>query len=301
MIYAFVLAGLSQPRIHGEAGSARPANSPRSQPLRDTVLTMSATRNKPPARRRTPAKPDLAVVDGISVEVIRKRVKNLNLAVYPPDGRVRLTVPYGTASATAEAIIRQRGPWIQRQQERFLALPRPDRPLHVSGELHYLAGEPYRLELRSGSRPSVKLVGGALLLTCHSTADGTARERQLSEFYRAHLKAVLPPLIAEWESRLATRVAQFGVRSMKTRWGSCNPRAARIWLNLALAQRRPGLLEYVVVHEMVHLHVPNHGPDFIALMTRHLPNWRQLKAELDSWPLWSHLPASAEQFPFARG
>ncbi len=262
---------------------------------------MSAAKGKNPARRRTTTKSDLAVLDGITVEVTRKRVKNINLVVYPPDGQVRLTVPYGTKAAAAEAVIRERRHWIQRQQQRFLALPRPNRPLFVSGELHYLAGDPYRLELRSGAQPRVKTSGSQLLLTSRADADRAVRERQITEFYRAQLKAALPPLIAAWEPRLATRVAEFGVRSMKTRWGSCNTRAARIWLNLALAQRRPGLLEYVVVHEMAHLHVPNHGPDFVALMTHHLPDWRTLKAELDSWPLWSHLPASAEQFPGARG
>lgn len=265
------------------------------------VLTMSAPRSSNATRRRGKPGPELAVVDGITVEVTRKRVKNINLTVHPPDGRVRLTVPHGTDLSTAEAVIRERGAWIQRQQHRFLALPRPSRPLYVSGEQHLLAGAAYRLELQAGARPKVVTSGDTLLMTCPPETDRDGRERHLTEFYRAYLKRALPPLIASWEPRMDVLVREFGVRRMKTRWGSCNTHAARIWLNLALAKRRPELLEYVVVHEMAHLHVPNHGPNFVALMTEHLPLWRQLKRELDAWPLWSHLPASAEQFPSARG
>ena len=277
----------------------RPISSPSPSRLHAIVLRMAAANNDAPPRRRAVPRPELAIVDGLTVEVTRKRVKNIRLVVYPPDGRVRLTVPYGTKTAVAEAVIRERGAWIQRHQQRFLALPRPIRPLFVSGEVHYLAGEPYQLTVRDSTRASVQISGAKLLLTSRPNTDRAGRERQLEEFYRAHLKASLPPMIAAWETRLDTRVAEFGVRRMKTRWGSCNTRAARIWLNLALAKRRSDLLEYVVVHEMAHLHVPNHGPDFVALMTRSLPHWRRLKAELDAWPLWSHLPGSAEQFPRA--
>lgn len=244
--------------------------------------------------RRTPGNDHAAgrpdTLAGIAVEVVAKRVKNLNLRVYPPDGRVRLTVPRGTSRADMEALVAARADWIRRHQRRFRALPQPRPALYVSGEVHYVGGRPYGLELLPGAARRVTLTDGRLRMGTGPACDRAARERRLEGWYRRRLQEALPPLIDHWERRMGVAVAAHGVKRMSTRWGSCNPRARRVWFNLELVKRRPELLEYVVVHELAHLLVADHGPRFQAVMTRHLPEWRRLDAELDAWPLWARLP-----------
>lgn len=231
------------------------------------------------------------VIGGIEVELVEKRVKRLSLRVYPPDGRVRLTVPRGTSRSVVWQTVLDRTEWIRGHQRRFRALPQPETTDYVSGETHYVAGEPKLLQLRTGARKGVELTSDTLLLYATPACGPADREARLDEWYRRRLQNELPELVARWAQELGVPPPETRVKRMRTRWGSCNPRARRIWLNLALARRRPELLEYVVVHELAHLLVADHGPRFKALMSRHLPHWRQLDAELDEWPIWAPRPA----------
>ena len=230
------------------------------------------------------------VIAGIELELVEKRVKRLSLRVYPPDGRVRMTVPRGTPRGLVRRTVEERSAWIREHQQRFRALPQPQRRLYITGETHYVSGAPHTLELQLGSAKGVNLSGGELTLLATPACDRDAREARLEAWYRQRLRAALPPLVEAWSTRMALTPPSSHVKRMTSRWGSCNPRARRIWLNLALAKRRPELLEYVVVHELAHLEVANHGPAFQALMTRHLPGWRALDVELDTWPIWAPAP-----------
>ncbi len=230
-------------------------------------------------------------VEGIELELVEKRVKRLNLRVYPPDGRVRLTVPRGTSPSVIRDTVAERAGWIRAHQRRLQALPQPTATLYVSGETHFVDGRPRTLRLELGSRRDVQLHGDDLRLMATPACDRTTRGALLEAWYRRRLQEALPALVTAWTSAMALPTPEYRVKRMKTRWGSCNPRARRIWLNLALAQRRPELLEYVVVHELAHLRVADHGPDFKALMSSHLPGWRQLDRELDEWPIWARTPA----------
>ncbi len=239
----------------------------------------------------------LTTIAGLELEVVRKRVKRLSLRVYPPDGHVRLTVPTHAKQRELEALVRERSDWIERHRRRFRTLAAAGEARYVAGETHYLRGRPYRLErstvnARPGAagRASLELNAGSLLLRAPEASTEEDLRRAFDAFYRRTLKADLDPLVGRWEAHLGRNVSSFGIKRMTTRWGSCNPRASRIWLNLELAKRRPELLEYVVVHELAHLYVPNHGGDFKALMSRLLPSWRELGAELDAWPIWARLP-----------
>lgn len=223
---------------------------------------------------------------------MEKRVKRLNLRVYPPDGRVRLTVPRGTPAPVIRATVTERAEWILAHQERFRALPQPESTLYITGETHYVDGSPTTLDLQIGSTKGVRLDGRELSLMATPQCDRAAREARLEAWYRRRLQTALPELVSHWSAAMGLPVPEYRVKRMSTRWGSCNPRARRIWLNLVLARRRPELLEYVVVHELAHLRVANHGPDFKALMTRHLPNWRALDRELDEWPIWARTPVA---------
>lgn len=251
------------------------------------MTTVSSSRSKP---SRTAPATGQAVVAGIEVELVRKRVKRLSLRVYPPDGRVRVTVPYGTPDPTIHEAVRARAGWIRGHQHRFRSMPQPSSTLYVSGETHYVAGVPHRLELQVGSTKGVRFAQGRLVLDATPACGRAARQARLESWYRQYLKDQLPDLIRIWSMRMQVQPPEFRIKRMSTRWGSCNPRAGRIWLNLALAFRRPELLEYVVVHELAHLLVPDHGPEFKAVMTQYMPHWRELDAELDQWPIWARTP-----------
>lgn len=245
-----------------------------------------------PSPRPDPTATDVRNVAGIEFELVFKRVKRLSLRIYPPDGRVRLTAPRGTPRAAIEEAISSRTDWIRKHQNRFRALPQPQATLYVTGETHYVAGQPYQLQLRMGQRGPVELAGGHLLLPTSADCSRADRALRLQQWYRQRLQVALPPLVSAWSARLAVAEPEYRVKRMVTRWGSCNPRARRIWLALALAQRRPALLEYVVVHELAHLLEADHGPGFQALMLRLMPDWRALDRELDEWPIWSRLPSA---------
>lgn len=233
-------------------------------------------------------------VGGLSVQVVRKGIKNLHLGVYPPHGRVRVAAPLAVSDdAVRLAVIGKLG-WIRRQQARFAAQPRQAAREMVSGESHYFLGRRYRLRVvEHAGAGRVELKGRATLeLRVRRDADAADREKLLQRWYRAHLRQLIPPLLAKWEARLGVRAAAWGIKKMKTKWGACNVDAGRIWLNLELAKKPAQCLEYLIVHELTHLIERQHNERFISLMDRHLPDWRHRRQELNAAPLshesWSY-------------
>jgi len=226
-------------------------------------------------------------VGGIPVEVVRKPIKNLHLGVYPPTGRVRVAVPERMDEEAVRLAVVSRLGWIRRQQARFAEQPRESAREMVTGESHYLWGRRYRLEVIEYNGPyRVELKGRSrLVLHVRPLADTARRRRLLDDFYRQELKQRIPPLLEQWQQAIGVRVAHWGIKKMKTRWGSCNPVARRIWLNLELAKKPPRSLEYVLVHEMVHLLERHHNDRFRALMDHFLPSWRLLRDQLNLSPI----------------
>ncbi len=222
-------------------------------------------------------------VDGIHIEVVRKRVKNVNFRVYPPDGEVRVSAPYGLDTADLWHAVKGRMDWIRSKQRRFLRSPRPQPLRMLDGEEIPVAGARHRLAVRETSgRASIHLSAeGELVLCVPAEYDTERRKAILREWYRGYLKGQLPALIRKWEPRLGVRAADWGVKRMKTRWGSCNVAARRVWVNLELARQRADCLEYVVVHELAHLKERRHNARFRRLLDHALPHWRALEAELD--------------------
>jgi predicted metal-dependent hydrolase len=232
------------------------------------------------------AKTHRITVDGLVVEVVRKKIKNLHLTVYPPDGRVRVSAPLRANDEAVRLMVTSRLAWIRRHQARLAAQERPPPPQYVSGESHLYLGDRYVLNvMEHDGRQGVVCHDTRLDLFVRRGSDAGQRERVLQAWYRRQLKAAVPPLINKWEAILGVKVAEWRVKRMKTRWGSCNPKARRIWLNLELAKRPPRCLEYIVVHEMVHLLVRKHDRKFVAHMDRVLPQWRQVRDELTQAPL----------------
>ena len=223
------------------------------------------------------------IVDGIPVEVVRRPVKHLRLGVYPLDGRVRIVVPPHVDDAAVRAAVESRVAWIRRQQAWGEALPRPSPREMVSGERHHVAGRPYRLRVvEEAAPPKVSLRGRTLELRVRPGSDRDKRLAVLEAWHRERLRAQVAALVAAWEPRMGVTVAEVGIRRMRTRWGTCNRTARRIWLRLELATRPPACLEYVVVHEMVHLLAWRHDARFWGLMDRFLPEWRRLREELNT-------------------
>ena len=220
----------------------------------------------------------------ISIAVTRKRIKHVHLRVHPPDGRVTISAPFSARSQVVEAFAVDRLEWIRRQQQRVRGQARVAPPRFVQGENHYLWGRRHVLSVveRDG-RERVVLDDDGLTLFIRPDRDSARRGHVLHAWHKAILHGVLPPLIPKWEQRLNVRLRGYSLRRMKTRWGTCNCRTKHIRLNTELVTKPSHLLEYVLVHEMVHLIVPNHGPRFVALMNEHYPSWREARAELNTF------------------
>jgi predicted metal-dependent hydrolase len=226
-------------------------------------------------------------VSGQAVQIIRKNIKNLHLGVYPPNGRVRVAAPLRVSDdAVRLAVIGKLG-WIKRQQARFKAQARQSDREMVSGESHYYLGRRYRLRVVERNGPSRVVLRNRSTLELQMRGEYSAKKREqvLLHWYRERLRELVPSLLAKWEAILDIRAAAFGIRKMKTKWGSCSVTARRIWLNLELAKKPAHCLEYIVVHELVHLIERHHNDSFIALLDRHLPHWRHHRKILNEAPL----------------
>jgi len=221
------------------------------------------------------------------VDVVRKDIKNLHLAVYPPDGRVRVAVPLLIDDEAVRLAVISKLAWIKRQQALFRGQDRQSAREYVSRESHYYWGDRYLLNVAYHDAPPQVVVRNktTLDLFVREGSDAAKRERVLQEWYRQQLKAAIPPLIARWEPIIGVKVAQWRVKRMKTRWGTCNEQARRIWLNLELVKKPPQCLEYIVVHEMVHLLERHHNERFVAYMDEFMPQWRLFRDELNQAPL----------------
>lgn len=226
-------------------------------------------------------------VSGLQVEIVRKHIKNLHLGVYPPAGRVRVAAPLRVSNeAVRLAVIGKLG-WIKRQQARFERQPRESAREMVSGESHYFLGHRYRLRVIADGGPVGAVIRNksTLELRVRPRADVEARRRLLMNWYRRQLKEMIPPLLKKWQKRLGVEVSAFGIKRMKTKWGTCTVDARRIWINLELAKKSADSLEYVVMHELVHLLAKHHDDRFVAIMDKHLPRWKALREELNCLPL----------------
>lgn len=234
-------------------------------------------------------------VDGLTIRITPKRVKNINLRVQPPLGDVHLSVPVGTSEAAVRSVVRERRTWIDRHRRKFRQLPRPLYRDYVDGECINVLGEALTLRFVTGKRQAKSpdsstagsLTGVAnLTIAIPLGANRELRKRAVERRLRLEAKHRFAAEVARWEPRLGVTVAQLGIKRMKTRWGTCNPTAGRVWLNLALIERPARCLEYVVVHELAHLLVADHSPAFWAVVERQLPDFRSSKALLARHPLW---------------
>lgn len=226
-------------------------------------------------------------VQGTPVEIVRKDIKNLHVGVYPPSGRVRVAAPLRLDDEAVRLAVISRLKWIRRQQAGFEQQDRQSEREFVTGESHYFEGRRYRLGvIECEGWPTIRLLNNTTMELCvRPGADRDAREAVLHQWYRRQLCDRLPVLLARWEHKVGVTVNDVRIKRMKTLWGSCTVEAKRIWINLELAKKPSSCLEYILVHEMVHLIERNHNDRFRDLMDRLMPQWCVYRDELNRAPL----------------
>jgi predicted metal-dependent hydrolase len=229
----------------------------------------------------------------ITVDVILKDIKNVHLSVYPPTGRVRVSAPRRMSLDTIRVFVISKLDWIKQQQAKLREQERETPREYVERESHYLWGKRYLMSVvESDEPPSIELKHRRIVLRVRPETDLERRAALVEEWYREQLKKAVTPLLAKWEPRLGVKAERWFVQRMKTRWGSCNHEARTIRLNTELAKKPVACLEYIVVHELVHLLEPTHNPRFVALMDQFMPNWPFHRDALNRLPVrqetWSY-------------
>jgi len=213
----------------------------------------------------------------IAVDVVLKDIKNVHLSVYPPMGRVRISAPLRMSLDTIRVFAISKLEWIKQQQKRLREQERETPREYLERESHYVWGKRYLLSVTERHRaPAVELKHSRMILTAPAGLDEAGKDDIVAQWYRDQIRAVVPELIAKWEPILAVRVNRVFIQQMKTRWGSCNTCEQTIRLNTELAKKPKECLEYVVVHEMIHLLEPTHNARFVALMDQFMPSWHEL-------------------------
>lgn len=226
-------------------------------------------------------------VSNIKIDLIRKDIKNIHLAVYPPTGRVRIAVPLRVDEDAIRLFAISKLGWIKRHQRKFEGQERISPREYKNRESHYFQGKRYLLSIIEADTYPKVVLRNKTCIDLHIRPETPIAKRHeiMNEWYRLQLKKQLPELMDKWEKKLNVKVNEWQVKLMKTKWGSCNIEKKRIWLNLELAKKPMHLLEYIVVHEMVHLLERHHNDKFLYHMDNYLPNWKQLKAELNKMPV----------------
>ena len=222
----------------------------------------------------------------ISVDVIQKDIKNVHLSVHPPTGRIRIAAPEHMAMSKIKVFAISKMSWIRKQQEKLLAQPRETKREYLERESHHLWDRRYLLNVtESDAQPRVTLKHTQIELQVRKGTSETKRRDIIEEWYREQLKAAVPELLEKWQPLMGVEVEHIYVQRMKTKWGGCNPSTQAIRLNTELAKKPKECLEYILVHEMVHLLEPTHNQRFRDLMDQFMPQWQHHRNLLNQLPI----------------
>lgn len=229
---------------------------------------------------------DTITLGAITIDVELKDIKNVHLSVYPPKGRVRIAAPLRMNLDTIRIYAISKLSWIKTQQKKFQSQVREAPREFLSKEGHYYLGNRYLLKvIEHNAPPEINIKHKTIELRVRPNTDLEKRKAIMDEWYRVQLKEMVPVVIAKWEKTMGVSLNEFAIKKMKTKWGTCNREAKRIWLNLELAKKPFHCIEYIIVHELVHLLERNHNERFVAYMNQFLPEWKQLKIELNKLPV----------------
>jgi hypothetical protein len=225
----------------------------------------------------------------IKIDVELKSIKNIHLSVYPPNGKVKISAPDRMELDTIRVFAISKLQWIKKQQEAFRSQERETPREYLTKESHCFKGKRYLLKvIEHNAKPKVILKHSEIELYIRPNATIEKRKQILDEWYRAELKKLVPKMIEKWEKKIGVKSNEFGIKKMKTKWGTCNTKAKRIWLNLEIAKKPFECLEYIIVHELVHLLERNHNEKFVKYMNKFMPKWRFYQEELNRLP-FSHI------------
>lgn len=231
---------------------------------------------------------EFSQIGGIEIEIVRKAIKNLHIGCYPPEGRVRVAAPLGVSDDAIRVAILTKMQWIKRKQSQFRKQERQAERRFISGETHHLFGRSLRLEVQKWDK-KVHRIGrqGNDRLIMQVPADSTTEHmrRWMDAWLKARLRTYAAPRILCWADRLERHPEKWGIRPMKTKWGSCNPDKRIVWLNSELAKKPERMIDYVVLHEMAHLVSPTHDSRFTDILDREMPRWKEIRNELNALPL----------------
>ncbi|MEY2820350.1 MAG: hypothetical protein RL275_3813 [Chloroflexota bacterium] len=228
-------------------------------------------------------------IGDLMVDVIFKDIKNVHLSVHPPTGRVRIAAPMHMKLDTIRVYAISRIDWIKKHQKKLQEQARETPREYLDRESHYVWGKRYLLKVTEAEQvPTVELRHTQIMLTVRPGSGIDKRESIVSAWYREEVRKAAAPLIEKWEKQLGVKATQCYVQRMKTKWGSCNSSTRSIRLNSDLGKKPLECLEYIIVHELVHLLEPSHNARFTSLMDKYLPNWKHVREELNRIPL-SHV------------
>lgn len=221
----------------------------------------------------------------IKIDLELKDIKNIHLSVYPPDGNVKISAPERMDMDTIRVYAINKLKWIKKQQETFRNQDRESPREYLTKESHYFQGKRYLLKIIEHNKPpNVLLKHSSIELYLKPNTSTEKRKEVIDEWYRTQLKLIVPTLIKKWEDKIGVQSNDYGIKKMRTKWGTCNIQAKRIWLNLELAKKPVDCLEYIIVHELVHLLERSHNDRFVGYMNEFMPKWRFHRDELNRLP-----------------
>lgn len=223
-------------------------------------------------------------IGGIKILLLHKKIRNLNIRIALPDGEVRVAAPLRYGMSQIREFVLQKIDWIKKSQMQIRSLRDQGKIIlpakFISGEEHYFFGKKFRFELlQNSTKNRLEIDDETMFLHVKNLSNFKQRQKLVDDFYRREIKKIIPSIIGKYEEKMNVRANGFGVKKMKTRWGTCNVERRFIWLNLELAKREPQFLESVIVHEMVHFFERKHGKNFYALMDKFMPEWRSSERE----------------------
>lgn len=226
-------------------------------------------------------------IGDLTIDVVQKDIKNMHLSVYPPNGRVRIAVPLNIDDEAVRLFVISKLSWIKQNQRKFEKQDRQSPRAFAERESHYFQGTRYLLRIKEHNAPPKVEIKTKTHIDLYIRPDTTTEQQQsiLNAWYRKQLKHKIPAIIAKWEKIIGVTVGDWGVKQMKTKWGTCNIEKKRIWINLELAKKPTNCLEYIIVHEMIHLLERHHNDRFLAYIDKFIPQWRLYKEELNRLPV----------------
>lgn len=235
---------------------------------------------------------EISRIGGIEVEIVRKTIKNLHIGCYPPEGHVRVAAPHGVSHDAIRLAVLTRMQWIKRKKSQFLKQERQAERRFVSGETHFLFGRSLRLDVQRWDKKihRISQQGSDRLLMRVPTGSTTDQlQRRMDSWLKEKLRAYAAPRVTFWANRLERSPVKWGIRPMKTKWGSCNSNKKIVWLNTELAKKPERMIDYIILHELAHLVSPRHDSRFTNILDRELPRWGEIRNELNALPLpaWS--------------